>query len=127
GVVEFAAGAARAYASNPAELPEGTLVELFLNAVDQGGPRAQLVRTDAGWRPISHAEVLRNVRAIAAVFGDWGLARGDHVALLSENRPEWAWVDYALICSGILNVPLYPTLPGPQAAAILEHSGARVL
>jgi long-chain acyl-CoA synthetase len=116
-----------AYVSNPAELPQGTLVDLFLDAVDLGGSRAQLYRTDSGWQPISHAEVLHSVRAVAASLRAHGLARGDHVGILAENRPEWAWVDYALLCTGIVAVPLYPTLPAGQAAAILKHSGVRLL
>ena len=115
------------YVANPAELPQGTLVDLFLDAVDMGRERAQLYRTDDGWQPVSHAEVLHNVRAIAAALRARGIARGDHVGLLAENRPEWAWVDYALLCTGIIVVPLYPTLPAPQAAAILKHSGVRHL
>src|SRR5690606_349781 len=53
--------------------------------------------------------------------------RGDRVALLSENRPEWAWVDYALLSIGVWTVPIYATLPAPQVAFIVRHSGARVL
>ncbi|HSJ31108.1 MAG TPA: long-chain fatty acid--CoA ligase [Longimicrobiales bacterium] len=115
------------YVANPAALPQGTLVDLFLDAVDMGRERAQLYRTDDGWQPVSHAQVLHNVRAIAAALRAHGIARGDHVGLLAENRPEWAWVDYALLCTGIIVVPLYPTLPAPQAAAILKHSGVRLL
>ncbi|HEX2168624.1 MAG TPA: long-chain fatty acid--CoA ligase [Longimicrobiales bacterium] len=115
------------YVSNPAELPQGTLVDLFLDAVDRRSARAQLYRTDAGWQPVSHDEMLHNVRAIAAAVRTRGLQRGDHVGILAENRPEWAWVDYALLCAGIITVPLYPTLPAPQAAGILEHSGVKLL
>ncbi|MGH7464119.1 MAG: AMP-dependent synthetase/ligase, partial [Longimicrobiales bacterium] len=121
------AGGGLQYVTNPADLPRGTLVDLFLGAVDLGRPDAQLYRTDGGWQPVSHAAVLQNVRAIAAGLRAHGLTRGDHVAILAENRPEWAWVDYALLCTGILAVPLYPTLPASQAAAILKHSGAKLL
>ena len=115
------------YVSNAAELPQGTLIDLFLDAVDRGSARAQLYRTEQGWQPVSHAEILHNVRAIAAAMRADGLTRGDHVGILAENRPEWAWVDYALLCAGIVTVPLYPTLPGPQAGGILKHSGVKVL
>jgi long-chain acyl-CoA synthetase len=115
------------YASNPADIPEGTLVELFLDAVALDRPRAQLWRTDAGWRPISHAELLANVRDIGAAVRSYGLGRGDRIGLLAENRPEWAWADYAALCTGMLTVPLYPTLPAAQVAFILRHSGCRLL
>jgi long-chain acyl-CoA synthetase len=115
------------HASNPADIPAGTLVDLFLSATAQDNPRAQLHRTEAGWQPIPHREVLANVKAIGAALRADGLQRGDRIGLLSENRPEWAWVDYAALCTGLLNVPLYPTLPASQIGFILRHSGCRVL
>jgi long-chain acyl-CoA synthetase len=118
---------AAGYAANPADLPEGTLVDLFLGAIDLGRPRAQLHRTATGWQPVSHAEVLANVRELGAALRSWGLARGDRVGILAENRPEWAWTDYAALCTGMHTVPLYPTLPASQIAFILRHSGCRIL
>jgi len=115
-----AAGTGVDYVSNAADLPQGTLIDLFLDAVDRGGERAQLFRTEQGWQPVGHAEILHNVRAIAAAMRADGLTRGDHVGILAENRPEWAWVDYALLCAGIVTVPLYLTLPRPQACGNLK-------
>jgi long-chain acyl-CoA synthetase len=120
--------ASRKHAANPADLPEGTLVELFLRAVDRYQlPDAQMVRGPDGWRSISHAQLLDDVRALAAGLEALGLKRGDRAGLLSENRPEWAMVDYALLCMGALTVPLYATLPGVQLAYILKDSGAKVV
>lgn len=121
------AGGQRTYAANPAELPEGTLVDLFLEAVDRDLPRAQLRPGPSGWEPVSHAQVLANVRALAAALTGWGIARGDRVGLLAENRPEWAWADYAMLCTGVLAVPPYPTLPAAQIAYILRHAGCRAI
>jgi long-chain acyl-CoA synthetase len=43
-----------------------------------------------------------------------GLERGQRVAILSENRPEWAQADWASLCAGVTDVPIYDTLPaGP--------------
>ena len=49
---------------------------------------------------------------------------GDRVAILSENRPEWAIADYACLTASLTDVPLYPNLPAEQAAYILRDSGA---
>jgi long-chain acyl-CoA synthetase len=121
------AGQPGRYVSNDATLPTGTLIDLFFQGIARNRARAQMTRTAAGWQSISHADVLTNVRNIAAALRAYGVQRGDRVGLLAENRPEWAWSDYALLCTGALTVPVYPTLPGPQAAFILRHSGCKVL
>jgi long-chain acyl-CoA synthetase len=46
------------------------------------------------------------------------------VAILSENRPEWAIADYACLAAGCTDVPIYPTLPPRQVEYILRDSGA---
>ena len=116
------------YAANPAQLPEGTLVELFFHAIDkQARPNAEMYRSATGWQPLSHAQILDNVRAIAAGLEARGIKRGDRIGLLSENRPEWAQVDYANLCLGALTVPLYATLPANQIAFILNDAGAKAV
>ena len=49
---------------------------------------------------------------------------GDRVAILSENRPEWAIADYACLAARCADVPIYPTLPAKQVEYILRDSGA---
>ncbi len=118
----------RKYAANPAQLPEGTLVELFFHGVDRHGlAQAQWYRTPTGWQSISHAQLFDNVRALVAALEARGIKRGDRIGLLSENRPEWALADYAHICVGALTVPLYGTLPANQIAFILQDAGARAV
>ncbi len=120
--------AGRSYAANPAEVPRGTLTELFFHAVETwDGADALRERAGEEWRAISHAEVLARVQAIGAGLEGLGIKRGDRVALLSENRPEWALADYAALCIGALDVPIYATLPPHQIAYILEDSGARLV
>ena len=120
--------ATRRYVANPEKVGSGTLVEIFFGSIDKfDRPDAQRVRGPDGWRNISHQELLANVHALAEALLALGLNRGDRVALLSENRPEWAQTDWALICNGMLNVPLYPTLPSNQLGFILNDSGARAV
>lgn len=114
------------YAANPQKLEPGTLVQLFFEAVEKHNlPNAQMYRVDDTWRSISHAQMLADVHALADGLAALGIRRGDRFALLSENRPEWALADYAMLCAGVLNVPLYPTLPANQMAFILDDAGAR--
>ena len=119
----------RKYVANPAQVGTGTLVEIFFGSIDKyNRSDAQRVRTAAGtWQTISHQQMLANVNALVDGLLALGNQRGDRLGLLSENRPEWAQVDYALLCAGMLNVPLYPTLPVNQLAFIMNDAGVRTV
>jgi long-chain acyl-CoA synthetase len=120
--------ATRRFVANPAQVGTGTLTEIFFGSIEKyDRPDAQRVRGADGWRNISHRELLAHVHALSDGLAALGLQRGERVALLSENRPEWAQSDWALLASGMLNVPLYPTLPANQLAFILNDSGARAV
>jgi long-chain acyl-CoA synthetase len=81
---------------------------------------------DAAWTPITSNELYGRVRALADVFREWRLAQGDRVAILSENRWEWAVTDFATLAIGGVDVPLYPTLTPEQIGYMLRDSGAKV-
>lgn len=118
----------RMYAANPAELARGTLVEVFFQAIDRYAKGDALrARVDGAWRSISHSDLEERVRHLALGLESLGLERGDRIAILSENRPEWAMADYAALCMGALDVPIYATLPPNQVAYILRDSGARYI
>src|SRR4051794_7420913 len=103
----------------------GTLNQLFFDAVSRyNRPDALQVKRDGSYRPISHAEVAERVRHAARGLSALGIRRGDRVAILSENRPEWAIADFACLTAGLTDVPIYPTLPADQIAYILKDSGA---
>ena len=103
----------------------GTLTKLFFDAVAKfNRPDALQVKTDGVYRPISHSEVAERVRHAARGLSSLGVRRGDRVAILSENRPEWAIADFACLTAGLTDVPIYPTLPADQIAFILKDSGA---
>jgi long-chain acyl-CoA synthetase len=77
------------------------------------------------WEDVSSGTFLDDVTAIGEGLVSLGLARGDRVAILSENRYHWAVADMAAVTRGAIVVPLYPTLPANQVAAILDDSGAK--
>jgi long-chain acyl-CoA synthetase len=104
----------------------GTLTRLFFDAVDKHGHYPAAYRHKAGdaWVGLTHAEVEERVRAVGLGLRELGVQPGDRVAILSENRPEWAIADYACLCARAADVPIYPTLPAKQAEYILRDSGA---
>ena len=116
--------------SNPADLPKGTLADLFLDASDRHGDRlAYRYFADSGddLTDLGFSDVYETVCAAAAGLAALGLSRGDKAAILSENRWEWAVTDFACLCSGVLDVPIYSTLTVSQSAYIVENSQARLL
>ncbi len=117
-------------ASAPADPPTGTLAELFLTAVENHGANlAYRYFPDEGGdlKGVTFDEVYELVRAASAGLRELGLTRGDRVAILSENRPEWAIVDHACMCTGIFDVPIYSTLTVSQVVHILENSQVRLV
>jgi long-chain acyl-CoA synthetase len=104
-----------------------TLNDIFLAIVERGNERAMLVRGESQWIPISAREFYRNVAGVARALSRWGLTKGDRLAILSENRHEWAVTDFASLFLGVVVVPIYATLTAQQTAYILCDSGARVV
>ena len=82
---------------------------------------------DGAWKPITSNELYGRVRGLADVFRGWGVVKGDRVAILSENRWEWAVTDFATLAIGGVDVPLYPTLTPEQIGYMLRDSGAKVV
>jgi long-chain acyl-CoA synthetase len=67
------------------------------------------------------------VQDLSLGLGELGVQPGDRVAILSENRPEWAIADYACLTARCTDVPIYPTLPSKQAEYNLRDSGATAI
>ncbi len=102
----------------------GTLAQLFFEAAQRyDKPDALQVKRDGAYRPISHRTLLERVRHVALGLDAIGVRAGDRVAILSENRPEWAITDFACLTAGIPNVPLYPSLPAARLLPLLCDSG----
>ncbi|HEX9484346.1 MAG TPA: long-chain fatty acid--CoA ligase [Gemmatimonadaceae bacterium] len=109
----------------PRNSEPGTLARLFLDAVaTHDKPNALQHKVTGAYQPISSRALADRVRRVAMGMRELGIRAGDHVAIFSENRPEWAIADYACVTSGVTDVPLYPNLPPEQAAYILKDSGA---
>src|SRR5262245_32470843 len=91
-----------------------TLCDIFLRAAASGKPDLLLSKSGGEWKPISAADFSYSVRALSLGLNALGVQPGDRIAILSENRPEWAMADFAVLCAGAWSVPIYPTLPAHQ-------------
>src|SRR6056297_3168648 len=81
---------------------------------------------DGEYETIDWKEVTEDVKNLAAFMVEHGIEAGDRVAILSENRYEWAVIDLALQIIGGINVSLYTTLPPAQCEYILKDSEAKL-
>jgi len=105
-----------------------TLNDVLAIATSRGEETVMLWQDKSGsWLPIASNELKRRVRSLAGALKLWGLQKGDRIAILSENRWEWAVTDFAALAIGAIDVPLYPTLTAEQAAYALRDSGARMI
>src|SRR5262249_44902596 len=100
---------------------------IFLAAAASGKPDLLISKVGGVWKPISASDFGFTVRALSLGLNGLGLQPGERMAILSENRPEWAMSDYAILCAGAWSVPIYPTLPAHQVAPLLKDSGARAI
>jgi long-chain acyl-CoA synthetase len=104
-----------------------TLNHIFFAAAERNLDRAMLYREAGKWLPISSSEFRRNVAATVGALQQWGIRKGDRVAILSENRPEWSTADFAILLLGAVTVPVYATLTPEQTAYTLSDSGSSVI
>jgi long-chain acyl-CoA synthetase len=104
-----------------------TLNDILLAVGKSRRDRVMLQRGAVGWLPISSTEIYRSVVGVARALESWGIAKGDRVAILSENRPEWTITDFAALALGAVTVPVYATQTPEQTAFLLNDSGARVI
>ena len=103
-----------------------TLNDIFFLAVDRKRVCVASYKQSEKWVSISSHELYRYVVGVSYALREWGIGKGDRVAILSENRPEWAMTDFACLALGVVDVPVYPTLTAEQTAYILRDAGARV-
>jgi long-chain acyl-CoA synthetase len=104
-----------------------TLADIFFASVAHHLDHHVMIKRGAEWQVISSRQLYGYVSTMARIFKQWGLTKGDRVAILSENRPEWMIVDFACVTTGLVDVPIYATLTAEQTLYVLENSGARVV
>jgi len=105
-----------------------TVPSLFLQSIDRyRKPDAFRFKENGQWLDVSTDEFVAQVEKLFFGLKALGLKPTDRVAIISENRVEWAIVDYAVQSAGATTVPIYPTLSGPQTAVLLKDSEPSVI
>jgi long-chain acyl-CoA synthetase len=101
---------------------------LFRHRVAEMGDRVAMREKEFGiWKPISWNEYGQRARRVGLGLVSLGLARGDVVAILSENNKEWIFTDVGVICAGGVSCGIYPTDSAVQVEYIVNNSQAKFL
>ncbi len=79
------------------------------------------------WYTYSTEEYVRYSRRFALGLLALGIRKGEKVATVTHNRPEWNFVDMGLAMVGAVHVPIYPTIGEDEYNYILKHSEARFM
>ena len=105
-----------------------TLVELLKAAVaDNPDREAVRFKQEKKWVAMTAGRLMERVRDVALGLHDFGIRKGDRIAILAESGPLWSITDYAILSNGAVNVPIYPTQPPHQVEYILRESEPRLL
>jgi len=107
-----------------------TIPEMFLNLTDKymHDARPMLLRkVEGSYVPMSYRDVREQVALLYHGLSFLGVRKGDRVALLSENRPEWVITDQAVLQLGAFDVPIYPSQTAKQIEFILRDAGVSVI
>src|SRR5258708_28039177 len=101
---------------------------MLQDSVSRFGGRNALGRKVGGeFEYLTYKELWDRVQALRKGLISIGMIKGDRVAILSENRPEWAITDLAAQSLGVITVPIYPTLPSVQVQYLVTDSAAKAL
>src|SRR6202050_3957880 len=104
-----------------------TLNDIFFAAAERNLDRAMLYREAGKWLPVSSSDFRRNVAGTVRALQRWRIQKGERVAILSQNWPEWSTADFAVLLLGAVTVPVYATLTPEQTAYTLRDSGATAI
>lgn len=79
---------------------------------------------DGPWQTLSWNDMQRRVLAVASNLIDAGVKAGDCVVIMSDNRVEWLYCDFAIQSIGAITVPIYPNVAEEAAQTITSDSAA---
>jgi len=114
--------------SNRSNVKMKTIPEAFFETAEVFPQKnALLYKREGVYFPITYKELSQNVKILSNSFKKLGINKGDKIAILSENRPEWVISDLSIMFIGAVSVPLHTTFSSKAISNILNHSRAKIL
>ncbi len=100
-----------------------TLVRLLRTNAQEAPGAIALKQKDRGiWQPVTWRQYEEACFELAAGLMHMGYRRGDHIAILSENRREWLYSQLGINFLGAIPAGLYPSSPSPEIAYLMKYS-----
>lgn len=104
-----------------------TLPKALVRIAGEQPERVAMRRKEFGiWHDIHWSEYLENVRNVALGLYELGVRKGDHVAIIGENQPEWLFSALGAMSAGATFVGIYSTNPVAECEYVVGHAGAVV-
>jgi long-chain acyl-CoA synthetase len=85
------------------------------------------VKRNGKWDKFSTAQYIENANYISYALLELGFKKDDKIASVSNNRPEWNFLDLGMSQVGVVHIPIYPTVGRDEYEHILSHSSAKIL
>ncbi len=101
----------------------------ILDHLKEYGNKDILARREANgkWRKYTIEEYVEHAYAISSALLELGVKKGDKVATIMQNRPEWNFLDMGIAMAGGIHVPVYPTLNENDYRYILNHCDTKLI
>ncbi|UYZ65221.1 long-chain fatty acid--CoA ligase [Hymenobacter weizhouensis] len=90
-------------------------------------PDCFAAKVNGQWTPLSTDEVVRQANQVSLGLRQLGIGRGDKVALISMNRPEWMISDFGIAQLGATSVPMYPSITVEDYKYIFRDAGVKAI
>jgi long-chain acyl-CoA synthetase len=84
-------------------------------------------KQDGKWTRYSTADAIENTNLVSYGLLSMGLMKGDKIATITANKPEWNFADMGIAQAGMIHVPIYPTIGSDEYSFILDHSDVKVI
>ncbi|OIO37499.1 MAG: hypothetical protein AUJ75_04125 [Candidatus Omnitrophica bacterium CG1_02_49_10] len=109
-------------------MPTDSIYQVFKDGASKYGAKPLLFfKKNGRYRHVSWSDTNAIVTSVARWLSAKGIAKGQRVAIFSENRPEWAYADLAILALGAINVPIYSTDSPGEAEYILKDSSSKAI
>lgn len=104
------------------------LAQMFFGTVARLGSKPVIrFKQEGEYKDVTYHQAAEYVQRMANVLKQKGIKKGDRVAILSENRPEWWYADLAILSIGAISVPIYATNSPKECSYIIKDCDAKAI